>query len=104
MPDGGRFKDKKWLMMTVIGLMVVVAIIVLIKVLPGKKDEPDDLASNSTTASQEGSVSASQPGKTEASTGTGETDAADPSYEDSKQAADLYPARPYGMFVSDRLC
>ena len=84
MPDGGRFKDKKWLMVTVIGLMVVVAIIVLIKVLPGKKDEPDEVASNSTTASQEGSANASQPGKTEASTGSGATNAADPSKDATK--------------------
>ncbi|MBR5058965.1 MAG: glycoside hydrolase family 9 protein, partial [Clostridiales bacterium] len=70
--------------MTVIGLLVVVAIIVLIKVWPGKKDEPDDLASNSTTASQKGSESASQPGKTEASTGAGATTAADPSKDATK--------------------
>ena len=84
MPDGGRFKDKKWLMMTVIGLMVVVAIVILIKVMPGKKDEPHELASNTTTASQEGSANASQPGKTEASTGAGVTDAADPSKDATK--------------------
>ncbi|MBR5348800.1 MAG: hypothetical protein IK125_06150, partial [Lachnospiraceae bacterium] len=84
MPDGGRFKDKKWLMITVIGLMVVVAIIIMIKVLPGKKDGPDEVASNSTTASQEGSANASQPGKTEDATGTDKTDAADPSKDATK--------------------
>ena len=33
MPDGGRFKDKKWLMMTVIGLYLIMLLAVIVIII-----------------------------------------------------------------------
>lgn len=78
MPDGGRFKDKRWLMLTMIGLLLVVAVIICFYVFSGKDEKPGDVASNSTTAADGDKNTESKPAQSQTPAANTSKDAVKP--------------------------
>ena len=92
MPEGGRFRDKRWLLITMIGLMVAVAIVLLIYALPGKKDDPEEVASGTTASTQENPTETKEPSNPSESAKNGETQATNPTQEQPSGSGTTNPS------------